>query len=104
MAFGQKNRYINLLKFLRILHFFELFSPFKLLLEIIMYDAIRKTIENVFSLIKLFASCVLVAHFAACAWVFIGKSPEQGENGWITVLENGVYDGDELIQPADPQW
>ena len=48
MVFYQKQRYVNLLKFLRILHFFELFSPFRLMLEVIMRDAIRKTIDNVY--------------------------------------------------------
>ena len=73
MIYLQNNRYINILKFLRILHFFELFSPFLLILEYAMKDAIRKEVENIFSLLKLFSSSVLAAHLSACLWVFIGK-------------------------------
>ena len=42
MIYYQKNEYANLSKFLRILHFFDLFSPFRLLLEFIMPNAIER--------------------------------------------------------------
>ena len=65
-----------------------------------MKDEIRKKIDNIHSLVKLFTSAVLVAHFSACAWIFIGKL---NENSWVNVLENGIeVDGE--FQPPDDQW
>jgi hypothetical protein len=95
MYYLQNSRLVNLLKFLRLLHFFELFSPFLLIIEYIMKDAIRKKIENTYSLVKLFAGAILLGHFAACFWVFLGKLDEKG---WVSVLEDPV-NGD-----SEGQW
>ena len=61
-----------------------------------MKDATRKEIENMFSLFKLFAGAVLVGHFGACSWCYIGKQV-QGERGWITVLEEGITVNGQLV-------
>ena len=98
MVLLQQNRYVNLLKFGRILHFYELFVPFRVGLEFCMRDAIRKRIDNTYSLIKLFTSAVLLAHFSACAWIYLGK---RNASSWVNVLENGVEDSDGNFQDAD---
>lgn len=98
MVLLQQNRYVNLLKFGRILHFSELFVPFRVLLEFCMRDAIRKKIDNIYSLIKLFTSAVLLAHFSACAWIYLGK---RNASSWVNVLENGVEDSDGNFQDPD---
>ena len=98
MVLLQQNRYVNLLKFGRILHFHELFVPFRVLLECCMRDAIRKKIDNIYSLIKLFTSAVLLAHFSACAWIYLGK---RNASSWVNVLENGVEGSDGNFQDPD---
>ena len=65
-----------------------------------MKNAIRKKIENIHSLIMLFTSAVLVAHFSACVWIHLGKL---NSNSWVNVLENGI-DSEGEYQPPDDQW
>ena len=94
MLTSQLNPYVNLTKFGRIFHFSELFMPFRLLLEYCMKNAIRKKIDNTHSLVKLFASALLLAHFSACAWIYVGK---RDATSWVNVLENGIVAEDGML-------
>ena len=72
MIFLQKNRTVNLLKFLRIVHIGEMFSPFQKLIDCLMTKTIKKKRSDMFQLIVLFSSALLFGHISACAWIAIG--------------------------------
>ena len=82
MIFMQKNRTVNLLKFLRLVHVFEMFSPIMTLLDWVMSDQIARKRSDVFQLIVLFATSMLFGHIAACIYIAIGTS----DDGWLTNL------------------
>lgn len=79
MIYLQKNRNINLLKFLRFVHIGEMFTPFRKLIDWIMDGAIAKKRSDVFKLIVLFSAALLFGHIAACAWIALGIQPD----GWL---------------------
>ena len=83
MLFLQENAYLNRLKFLRLVHFFEMFTPIMTLLDCIMVNSIARKRSDTFQLIVLFTATLLFGHFAACFWISLGTS----DNGWLSQLQ-----------------
>jgi len=82
MILLQKNSTVNLLKFFRFVHFFEMFTPIMTLLDCVMSDSIARKRSDIFQLIVLFTTSLLFGHIAACIWIAIGTN----EGGWLRAL------------------
>jgi len=95
-----RNRNVNLLKFLRLVHFGEMFQPVKYLVDCIMTKSIAKKRNDVFQLIVLFTTALLFGHVAACAWIALGSA----EGGWMLTFKNSPVDegGDEMFAQYQP--
>ena len=89
MLFLQKNRMVNMLKFLRFAHIFEMFDPILLFLNWVMKGATEKKRSDMFQIIVLFSAALLFGHILACTWIAIGTR----EDGWLTKLQMHVDDG-----------
>ena len=88
MATMNRNRTVNLLKFLRLLHFGDMFMPVKYLVDCVMTNSIAKKRNDVFQLIILFSTALFFGHVAACGWIAMGTM----QDGWLLDFMNG---GDE---------
>lgn len=80
MIYLQENELVNTLKFLRLVHLFEMFTPFRRLINYCMTDSIEQKRSNLFQLILLFAAVLLFGHLSACLWIYLGDLPD----GWLT--------------------
>ena len=95
MYFLQDNTGALMLKMLRLLHLFDIFSPLKLLLErVLMRNSITKEIDNMFKLCILFSATILFAHILACIWLELGLHTEEG-------MMKGLIESDD---PGDLMW
>ena len=83
MVYLQKNQLINLLKLLRFAHIFEMFLPFKRLIDCIMDGKIARKRNEMHELMVLIFSTLLFGHMCTCAWIALGTR----EEGWITILQ-----------------
>lgn len=93
----QRDPKINLLKFLRLVHLGQMFTPFKKLIDVCMKNAIARKREDLFKLIVLFSAAILCGHLMACGWIALGAQ----EGGWIWKKQNEpVCDGCD----GDPQF
>ena len=73
MIFKEQSDLANMMKFLRVYHFTNMFTPFHILIELMMYDSDTKKIQNIQQFTMLITSVVLLAHFFACGWITIGR-------------------------------
>ena len=89
MFFLQKNSAVNLLKFLRFVHVFEMFDPVERLLNFLMKGTTEKKRSDMFQIIVLFSAALLFGHIMACIWIAIGTR----EDGWLTKLQMPMDDG-----------
>ena len=80
---------VNLLKFLRFAHVFEMFDPIRLLIECVMKGTTEKKRSDMFQIIVLFSAALLFGHIMACIWIAIGTR----EEGWLTKLQMPMDDG-----------
>lgn len=80
---------VNLLKFLRFVHVFEMFDPIRLLLNCVLKGATEKKRSDMFQIFVLFIAALLFGHIMACCWIAIGTR----ENGWLTKLQMPVDEG-----------
>ncbi len=72
-----------MLKFLRFVHFGEMFNPVMDVLNCTMTHSIARKRSDMFQLIVLFSTSLLFGHIAACIWIALGTS----EDGWLTTLQ-----------------
>ena len=91
-----QNRTVNMLKFLRLLHFGDMFIPVKYLIDCFMTKAIAKKRDDVFQLVVLFFTALFFGHVAACIWIALGTA----EDGWL--LEFMGPDGDDQFAIYEP--
>ena len=73
---------------LRFVHILEIFQPFYLLIEWSMQNVIAKKRQDVFQLVILFTSAILMAHIMACCWIYLGSLGEElpggsEDQGWL---------------------
>ena len=80
---------INLLKFLRFAHIYEMFDPILLPINCLMKGSTEKKRSDMFQIIVLFTAALLFGHILACIWIAIGTR----EDGWLTKLQMHVDDG-----------
>ena len=73
MITQEKSIGANMFKFLRVIHFKDMFRPFHLLLEFAMYDSDTKKISRMQEFTILISSVMLLAHFFAIGWIKIGR-------------------------------
>ena len=71
---------VNMLKFLRFAHIYEMFDPILLLINCLMKGATEKKRSDMFQIIVLFSAALLFGHIMACIWIAIGTR----ETGWLT--------------------
>jgi len=97
----QKNATINLLKFLRFAHIFEMFEPFEKLINCCCASKKAKQKSDNYQLIIVFSAALLFGHIAACLWIALGTK----EDGWLTKLQNVPLDdgGDENFSKYGPE-
>ena len=96
MIYLQQNQLINLLKMLRFAHIFEMFQPFKRLIDCIMEGKIARKRSDVLHIIVLVLSTLLFGHICTCGWIALGTR----DDGWITMLRK-ESSGDEQFQTYD---
>ena len=87
-----------MLKFLRLTHIGEMFSPFKALIDCLMSKSIAKKRNDVFQLIVLFSAAILFGHLAACFWIALGTL----EHGWLRAFMQEGENGDKNFQDYEP--
>ena len=74
---------VNLLKFLRFAHLYEMFEPFELMINCCCASKKAKQRGDTLQLIVVFSAALLFGHIVACLWIAIGTS----DNGWLNVLQ-----------------
>lgn len=80
MLTQEKYTSVNFLKYLRLYHFKDLMEPIRLLLALIMRNSNTKKINNAFSFTVLILTTLLLAHFLACTWIFLGNRDQDLED------------------------
>lgn len=80
----QKNITVNLLKYLRFAHIFEMFSPVEKLINCCCASKKAKQRDDLYQLIIVFSAALLFGHIAACAFIALGTA----EDGWLNQLKN----------------
>ena len=84
---------MNLLKFLRFAHIYEMFDPFNKLINCCCASKKAKQRDDLYQLIIVFSAALLFGHIAACMWIALGTA----DNGWLTQLK--TYDLDDGGDP-----
>jgi len=98
MIFLQTNLRVNVLKLLRLYYLSTMMLPFELLVKFCMETLLYKSnlISAVIGFMKFIISVMLMVHFAACAWISIGKShddlPTEDRASWISDPESDFVD------------
>lgn len=72
MIYKEKNLKINVLKFLRLYHFKEMFYPIEIFCRYVFSKQAAYFREALISLIKFFMTVLLLAHLTACLWITVG--------------------------------
>lgn len=87
---------INFLKYLRLWHFGDIMRPIKLLIGLFMYKSHSKNIKNCYDFLVLILSVMLLAHFIACTWIFLGRRDleleEEDRSSWLLHPESDFLD------------
>lgn len=66
---------------LRLLHLFDMFKPFWLLLNnVLMKHKMKYEVENAYKLVILFTATLLASHLFAMLWIELGL---HYDDGWI---------------------
>jgi hypothetical protein len=92
---GQLVNEVDFLKFLRLRDFFDMFEPFTPILEKIFPHLNTHLKSAVISFCQMIASTMLLAHFFACIWLFLGIADSQVEveerTSWVYVNDFDNY-------------
>lgn len=101
MITNQKIMAVNMLKFLRFSHLFEMFEPFEKMINCCCASKKAKQRGDMHQLIVVFSASLLFGHIASCLWIAIGTS----ENGWLTLLQTASLDdgGDPQFKEYGPE-
>lgn len=96
MITGEKYTSINFLKYLRMWHYFTMMFPVKALLILLNPNSNSKKIKNIFDFMVLILTILLLAHFMACIWIFLGKQdnelPAEERQSWALHPDSDFID------------
>ena len=72
MVTREENNAMACFKFLRLVRFSAMFTPFRRLMAATMPWKSSFQINDSFELLVIFSAVVLIAHMSACMWIFLG--------------------------------
>ena len=90
----QSQQWAYAFKLLRLLHFKKLFDPIDLTINYCLRNKMKYKIHKVYSLCVLVTSVLLIAHWFACAWIYLGML---SEDSWINAQKTAASTPDGQI-------